>query len=90
VVNVTAVHMAGGTQHQHIASVRWANPQTAETGQSTREAMVDWIGNRKGVAKVKGSDGSIAQVGVVNAAPPYIRTYADGDWNDNLLALPRY
>jgi hypothetical protein len=88
-INVTSVHMEGGTQHQHIASVKWKNPETGATGQSTRQEMVEWIRN-KGVAHVHGADGSVSQVGVVEATPPYIRTYADGDWNDNLLALPRY
>jgi hypothetical protein len=89
-VNVTAVHMTGGTRHEHIATVQWTNPDTGVTGESTRETMVDWIRNKHGVAHVHGSDGSVSRVGVVNANPPYIRTYADGDWNDNLLALPRY
>lgn len=30
------------------------------------------------------------RVGVVKGDPPYLRTYADQTWNDNLLALPRY
>jgi hypothetical protein len=89
-VNVTAIHMTGGTRHEHIASVRWNKPGTNESGQSTREVMVDWIRNKSGVAHVRGNDGSVSTVGVVNASPPYIRTHADGNWNDNLLALPRY
>lgn len=33
--------------------------------------------------------GNRAEVGVVNGANgKYLRTYADGKWNDNLLALP--
>jgi hypothetical protein len=27
---------------------------------------------------------------VVDSSPPYLRTYADGKWTDNLLALPKY
>lgn len=88
-VFVTAVHMEHGTSHEHIASVRWRNPDNAETGQSTREVMVDWIRNKNGVAKV--TDGrNTVDVGVVDAHPPYLRTHADGKWSDNLLALPRY
>jgi hypothetical protein len=45
------------------------------------------LGERR---RVRGSDGSDVAVGVVDASPPYIRTYADGNWTDNLLALPRY
>ena len=34
-------------------------------------------------------NGKRADIGVVNGANgKYLRTYADGQWNDNLLALP--
>lgn len=89
-INVTAVHMVGGTQHEHIGAVRWMNPNSNQTGESTRQTMVEWIRDKNGVAHVHGSDGRVSTVGVVNDDPPYIRTYADGDWNNNLLALPRY
>lgn len=90
-IYITEVHMsAGGTGHEHIAEVRWRNPQTEASGASTREVMVNWIKNESGDARVQDAAGEEARVGVVEANPPYIRTYADGIWNDNLLALPRY
>jgi len=80
---------AGGSGHEHIADVRWRNPQTGATGVSTRQAMVAWI--RGGdEARVRDSAGDDVKVGVVDATPPYIRTYADGVPTDNLLYLPRY
>jgi hypothetical protein len=34
-------------------------------------------------------NGNRGNIGVVNDANgPYLRTYADGKWNDNLLSLP--
>jgi len=36
-------------------------------------------------------NGKRADVGVIHPSDgraPYLRTYADGDWNDNLLSLP--
>ena len=88
-IYITHIHLVGGTQHEHIASVKWRNPGDGKTGESTREAMVIWIRDEKGDARV--TDGvNQVQVGVVNAAPPYIRTHADGKWTDNLLALPRF
>ena len=90
-VYVTAVHMtSGGTGHEHIAKVRWRNPNSGETATSTRAAMVTWIRDKGGDARVRDEHGHEARIGVVEAQPPYIRTYADGEWNDNLLALPRY
>lgn len=88
-IYIHAVHMSGGTQHEHIASVRWKNPDNGKTGQNSRSEMVDWI-KGGGAAYACGGNGHMARVKVVNANPPYIRTHADGVWTDNLLALPRY
>jgi hypothetical protein len=88
-VYITARHMVGGQRHEHIADVRWNNPADGTTGESTRENMIDWIKNKAGNAFVSDGVRQVA-VGVVDATPPYIRTYADGVWTDNLLALPTY
>jgi hypothetical protein len=89
-VYITHIRLSsGGTRHEHISNVKWRNPNTGETGQSTREAMVDWI-NRGGDARVRDAAGHDVRVGVVKANSPYIRTYADNVWTDNLLALPRF
>ncbi|MEK6225500.1 MAG: DUF3892 domain-containing protein [Chloroflexota bacterium] len=87
-VFVTARHMVGGTYHEHIASVRWQDPGTAQTGETQRADMVTWI-RGGGQAFVQSGSLTVA-VGVVDANPPYIRTFADGVWTDNLLALPTY
>jgi hypothetical protein len=80
-----------GSSHRHISSVRWKNPDNGKSGESTRQTMVDWITKKNGSAYVCGGNGHMARVGVVKKAdPPYIRSYADGEWSDNLLALPRY
>jgi hypothetical protein len=80
--------MEGGSKHEHIAKVTWEDRDTEHTDESTREAMVTWIEDG-GEARV--ADGaSYLKVRVVDAIPKYIRTYADGKWTDNLLALPTY
>lgn len=88
-VYITAVHMADGNGHEHIASVQWRNPADGNTGSSTKAVMVDWIDNKNGVAKVQSTQGD-TMVGTVDATPKYLRTYANGKWTDNLLALPRF
>jgi hypothetical protein len=88
-VYITEVHMTGGGAHVHIASVRWRDPADNGTGESTRTEMVEWIKNKNGDARVR-TGGLEVPVGVVDADPPYIRTYADGVWADNLLELSRY
>lgn len=88
-VRINAVHMAGGTSHEHISGVRWVNPSTGKAGDSTTGDVVLWI-EGGGTATVQDSQGSVA-VGVVDAKPNrYLRTHADGRWTDNLLALPRF
>lgn len=88
-VRITACHMVGEELHEHIASVRWIDPADAKTGQSTRAEMVKFIETDNGRAVV-GEGAAQVEVGVVNASPKYIRTYADKKWTNNLLSLPRY
>jgi catechol-2,3-dioxygenase len=88
-IEITAVHMANGASHQHIASVRWVNPSNANVGQTERGAMVSWLQDNGNRAVVQSGQRQV-EVGVVDANPPYLRTYADGVWTDNLLALPRF
>lgn len=88
-VLVTEVRLTGGEgHHQYISEVRWVNPDTNETNVSTRQQMVDWIRNG-GQALVRNGT-RVIPVRVVEATPPYIQTFADGVWTDNLLALPRF
>lgn len=90
-VYVTHIHLSGyGAGHEHITDVMWRNASTGATGQSSRARMVDWIKNQGGDARVRDGAGHDVRVGVVEAQPPYLRTYADGVWTDNLLALPRF
>lgn len=87
-VYITAIRMSpGGTRHEHIVSVKWRNLTDGVTKESTVAAMVDWIENNKGEAKVTDGRHTVS-VGVVNHA--YLRTFADSVWSDNLLSLPRY
>jgi len=80
--------MSGGQNHEHISEVRWKTRETGERNTSTRQHTVEGI-NKGGRALV--TDGArVVEVRVVDADPPYIRTWADGVWTDNLLALPRY
>lgn len=88
-VYITQIHLSGGTRHEHISEVCWLNPDTGAEDRSSRETMVDWISNKKGVAKVK-SHPTDVDVIVVAAHPPYLRTVANGWETDNLLSLPRY
>jgi hypothetical protein len=89
-VYVAAVHMSGGTDHQHIASFVWVLESTYKSGISTLSSMVDYV---DGGNEVRVSDGSTTVKAVVvrdTGKAPYLRTFADGKLSDNLLSLPRY
>ena len=89
-IRITAIRLTGGATHQHITHLWWTNPADGRTGDNTRADIVSWIENENGKAYVE-EGGHRVDVGVVTPAtgPKYLRTYADGTWKDNLLALPR-
>jgi hypothetical protein len=89
-VQITAIHMVGGVRREHIAEVRWTNIDTKEQGSATRQQMVDWLRQSTSNQAWVYGGGLWIEVKVVNANPPYIQTYADGQWKDNLLPLARY
>jgi hypothetical protein len=84
---ITAVRMSPPTanDHEHVSEVRWEQP--GKTSSCDKQSMVNFI-NEGNPAHVHGSPD--AQVGVVTGTPSYLRTYADGNWTNNLLSLPRF
>jgi hypothetical protein len=57
----------------------------------TREDVITSIEARTNTFFVRDAAGHRSEVGVVNPGggrAKHLRTYADGDWNNNLLALP--
>ena len=92
-IRITARHMVGGRRHEHIASVRWSEAGVNNASESTREEMVTWLDSDAAHRAIVGNyPSNYAEVGTVHPADAraYIRTYADGVWTDNLLALPEY
>jgi hypothetical protein len=72
--------------HEHITRI--GNPHAGWTW--TREQVVASIeANGNTFYVLDPRTGKRADIGVVRAAghAPYLRTHADGDWNDNLLSL---
>ena len=91
VIFITARHMDGGSEHQHIARVRWVGAtDNTKTGESSRQEIVDWMASGSGVEAFVLDGARKVRVVVVNGNPPYLRTRADGQWTDSLLALPAF
>lgn len=91
-VRITHIRFSTTTKtHETITDYKWTNLQDSSTASSTKATMVDWIDNRGGHAVVS-SGSTQVDVGVVHPASgqPYLRTHADGTWNNNLLSLPTF
>jgi len=91
-IQITAIHIDGTARHEHITALQWRNTQSGVTGQSTRDAIISWLDESKANQAVVADNATWVYVGVyrVQGAEPYLRTHADGKWNDNLLALPPF
>lgn len=76
--------------HEHITHI--GNPHSSNGGWKwTREAVIQSIDNETNTFYVVDPNNKRrADVGVVRPVGrlAYLRTHADGDWNDNLLSLP--
>lgn len=91
-VRITCIRKANGDHenpHVAITSMDWINETNKQTGTSTRIEMYDWIKEKSGVAYVRDNAGHQINVGTAETqrGTKYVRTYSDGIWTDNLLAL---
>jgi hypothetical protein len=90
-VEITHIRLSGGNGHEHIVSYRWRNPSEGNSGSTDKPTMVAWVDEPANRAFV-GSGARRSEVGVVRpqSAQPYLRTFADGQWDNNLLSLPHF
>jgi len=74
------------SQHEHITHL--GNPQAG--WKWTREDVIHTIdAGTNTFFVIDPYNGKRSEVGIIRAVgrAPYVRTHADGDWNDNLLSL---
>ncbi|MGW4844876.1 DUF3892 domain-containing protein [Nocardia brasiliensis] len=91
-IRITAVHLEGGTTHEHIASLRWEEYGNGNRGTDSRAQLVAWIEGGV-VAYVDEPPAPRVEVYVRDPGagrPKFLQTKADGVWGNNLLALPRF
>ncbi|KQO09694.1 hypothetical protein ASF06_05400 [Agreia sp. Leaf244] len=91
-VQITHVRFSGFQKtHEAISTFRWKNDGDGDTGDSSKAEMVDYLDNRGGRAFVS-SGANRVEVGTVHPSggTPYLRTYADKVWTNNLLSLPTF
>jgi hypothetical protein len=87
-IRITAVHLDGGEELEHIAEVEWENLEWGNSGESSVDAVMRWLEEDENLALV----GQEARVDVVHSptGSSWLQAVADGFWTDELLALPRY
>jgi hypothetical protein len=93
-IYITEVRMEPPAKnHGHIAAVRWVKVDSPESGETSRVEMVEWLGTRTDVARVRDSKGKELNVHAVHPKKgrAHIRSHnQDGEATDTLLTLPRY
>lgn len=90
-IEITHIRLSNFVQnHEYITHYKWRG-ENGTTGSTDKAGMVEWIESKNGIAYV-GNGAQRARVGVIRPAQglPYLRTYADGQWTNNLLSLPQF
>ena len=89
---ITAVQFdgSGHRHHENISAIRWHDAESQYEGECTVAELVDLI--RAGTLVYVSDDAfeRTALVRVVDAKPPYVRSWAQGKWGNDLLTLPRF
>ncbi|GAA4685114.1 DUF3892 domain-containing protein [Frondihabitans cladoniiphilus] len=88
-VQITHIRVADPASHETITHYAWN--QNGLTGTWTKAQGVSYVTAHPGDTFVNHGGRTVAvsvwqEVGKL----PYLRTHADGYWNDNLLSLPRF
>ncbi|MEK0209522.1 DUF3892 domain-containing protein [Bifidobacterium mongoliense] len=89
-ITITNVRFNGSVKEEsEIIAYRWREIGSGKIGNDNKPDLVNWIKNQKGKAYV-GTGSNRVDVGVVEPThgAPYLRTYADGRWTNNLVNLP--
>ena len=92
VIWITAVQFdnSGHVRHEHIRAVRWRDADSQRRGRYTVAELVELIRAHTLVYVSDDAFERTALVRVVDADPPYVRSWAQGKWGNDLLALPRF
>jgi hypothetical protein len=90
VIELTAIRLDGGEDHEHISELLWASGSA--TGVASRQALIDWLNaSRTNQAVLSNGTGHLPVLVVERAAgAAYVRAYAEGRWRDELLELPHF
>jgi hypothetical protein len=89
-VYVTAIRLENGEAHEHISAIKWLSCSDGKSGFMPMFRAVEWLEEHPGRLQVADIDGGVpVHVYPLNDTK-FLRTVADGEWQNNLLALPRF
>jgi Protein of unknown function (DUF3892) len=91
VIEITAIRLAGGQNHEHVAEVLWRSAATA-LGHGSRQSVIEWLSASSDNRAVVARGSESVQFAVVRESnqAPYLRARKDGQWTDDLLELPGF
>jgi len=89
-IYVTAIRPSTASTYKGITHYRWLNSADGKAGTTEKLDMVAFLDKPTSKAQVAGEDGP-ATLGVYeDGGVRYVRTHADGSWNNNLNSLPTF
>jgi hypothetical protein len=89
-VYVTAIRLSGGAEHEHISSIKWLNCDDGKSGTMPLPDAVTWLESHPGLLQVADPAGPVPVRVYPRNDKKYLRTVADGKWQNNLLSLPPF
>lgn len=87
-VRITHVRYEDSTKKAHESITAYRYVENGGDLYRWKADMVSYVEN--GTTAYVGTGSNRVEVGVVDASPKYLRTYADGTWSNNLLSLPTF
>jgi len=88
-IYITAVRPASPTSYHGLTHYRWLDSSDGKAGTTGRAGMIKFLEEGK-KAQVAGEDGPSVVAVYESNGTKYLRTHADGSWNNNLESLPRF
>lgn len=91
-IEITGIRKPDGDETlEAISHYLWVDHSNNDSALSQRMVIVNWLKQNTGnSAYVKNSQGKIAYCDVRSKGnTEFLQTYSDGQWNNNLLSLPR-
>ncbi|GLZ41266.1 DUF3892 domain-containing protein [Actinokineospora sp. NBRC 105648] len=86
---VTHIRPDGGNEHKHITHVKRVIPNGTPESVTVAE-MVTYLDNGNRAHTLENGERAEIHVRRPSTGKPYIQTQADGQWSNNLLALPKF